>query len=195
MKKLLFLLLSFFVVNSVYADIIQYAYQGVSLSYDLDEETCTCCLVEQNTDISGDVKIPSSISYESKSYDVTSICHDAFRNCDDMESISIPETVKFIGKSAFAYCFGLQKAEFVSIEAFLKIKFETSFANPLMYAHHLYFSGEEVKDLAIPPTITSIADYAFYSCRSLTSIYIPSSVASIGEDAFYDCKEISKAEF
>lgn len=55
------------------------------------------------------------------------------------------------------------------------------------YAHHLYLSGVEVKNLVIPSGVTSISDGAFKGCSGLTSVSIPSSVTSIGGGAFSGC--------
>lgn len=63
-------------------------------------------------------------------------------------------------------------------------------SNPLMYAHHLYLNGEEIQDLVIPNSVTSISDYAFSGCSGLTSIIIPNSVMSIGIYAFSGCNGI-----
>ena len=46
-------------------------------------------------------------------------------------------------------------------------------------------NGEEVKDLVIPNSVTSIGNYAFYGCGGLTAVTIPSSVTNIGQSAFY----------
>lgn len=52
-------------------------------------------------------------------------------------------------------------------------------------------NGEEVKDLVIPNSVTSIRNYAFYNCSVLTSVTIPNSVTSIGDKAFYGCKGLT----
>jgi hypothetical protein len=48
-------------------------------------------------------------------------------------------------------------------------------------------NGEEVKDLVIPNSVTSIGERAFAYCDGLTSVTIPNSVTSIGKEAFCDC--------
>ncbi len=50
--------------------------------------------------------------------------------------------------------------------------------------------GTGVTSIAIPDSVTSIADHAFYGCRGLTSITIPNGVTSIGEDAFRGCDNL-----
>ncbi len=122
---------------------------------------------------------------------VTSIGDAAFRNCSGLTSITIPNSVTSIGRDAFDGCRGLTKAEFASIESLCNISFGKSSANPLYYAKHLYINGQEVKDLVIPNSVTSIGRDAFDGCRGLTSVTIPNSVTSIGAWAFSDCSGLT----
>ena len=49
----------------------------------------------------GDLVIPESISYNGKTYSVTSIGHLAISNCTSLNSITIPKSITTIEKSAF----------------------------------------------------------------------------------------------
>ena len=122
---------------------------------------------------------------------VTSIAYNAFCRCSGITSVTIPNSVIFIGSYAFRECSGMTSVHISDLESWCKIPFGNAYANPLYYAHHLYLNGEEVKDLVIPNTITSINDYAFYDCDGVTGITIPNSVTSIGKYAFYNCNGIT----
>ena len=49
----------------------------------------------------GAVAIPETVTYSNRQYRVTSIGEDAFHDCYDLTSVSIPKSVTSIGKSAF----------------------------------------------------------------------------------------------
>ena len=87
------------------------------------------------------------------------------------------------------------------LAAWCKIDFEQNSqftvknSNPLIYAHHLYLNGQEVKDLVIPDNVTSISYGAFYGCSGLTSVTIGKGITSIHNYAFNDCSGITSLTF
>ena len=123
--------------------------------------------------------------------DTRIIGNEAFRECTGLTSITIPNSVTSIGQFAFSDCDSLTSVYITDLEAWSKIVFDGYDSNPLYYAGHLYLNGEEIKDLIIPNSVTSIGNYAFYGCSGLTSITIPNSVTSIGNGAFAWCFDLT----
>lgn len=119
---------------------------------------------------------------------VTSICDYAFVGCLGLTSVSIPQSINYIGQDAFAYCDSLKKVIVDDISSWCKVEFKY---NPLFYAHHLYCDeNTEITELVIPNDITSICDYAFLGCSNLVSVYIPQRVTIIGKYAFAGCSSL-----
>ena len=121
---------------------------------------------------------------------VTCIERYALWGCSGLTSVTIPGSVTSIGSSAFYGCSGLTAVHISDIGAWCKISFIQS-SNPLKLARHLFLNGEEVKDLVIPNSVTSIKGDAFYGCTGLTSVTIGNSVTSIGNAAFYGCTSLT----
>ena len=139
------------------------------------------------SDYSGSVVIPEKFTYEGVEYSVTSIGISAFSFCTGLTSLTIPNSVTSIENGAFFGCSGLTSVHITDLAVWCKIAFGGFFSNPLSIAHHLYLNGEEIKDLVIPNSVTSIGSHAFEDCTGLTSVTIPNSVTTIGVDAFSGC--------
>ncbi|MGN0238856.1 MAG: leucine-rich repeat protein [Paludibacteraceae bacterium] len=117
--------------------------------------------------------IPSSVSYDGTTYNVTSIGEYAFYFSVDLTSITIPNSVTSIGGSAFTYCTGLTSI---------------TIPNSVTSIGNLAFSNcSSLTSITIPNSVTSIGYFAFEDCSSLTSITIPNSITSIGGSAFSGC--------
>ena len=120
------------------------------------------------------------------------IADNAFSNCSELTSVTIPNSVKYFCRYAFYDCSGLTSVNYAGdIAGWCGISFEEYYSNPLYYAHNLYINDELVTDLVIPETISEINDRAFNNATCLTSVYFPNVITSIGSEAFSGCSGLT----
>ncbi len=150
----------------------------------------------ENGIFNGDVEIPRSID----NYRVDEIGEEAFRDCDGLISITIPDSVTSIGNKAFCSCDGLTSITIpdsvtsIGRSAFYYCKGLTSITIPdsvTSIGDSAFYDCDSLTSVTIGNSVTSIGDYAFSFCESLTSVTIGNSVTSIGDYAFYNCDSLT----
>ena len=106
--------------------------------------------------------------------------------------IIIPDYVTSIGDYAFEGCKYIANIHISSIESWCKI---TGLDNLMRYGgssnKKLYINGEEITELIIPGSITSIGSYAFYNCTGLTSVAIFDGTTRIDLFSFENCSSLT----
>ena len=118
---------------------------------------------------SGDIVIPESVTYGSKTYPVTSIGSEAFKGCTSLSSITIPNSVTSIGSYAFSSCSGLTSV---------------TIGNSVTSIGYSAFSScSGLTSITIPNSVTSINSFAFDGCN-LKSLTIGTGVLYIGSNVF-----------
>lgn len=139
---------------------------------------------------SGKVTIPSAVTYNGVTYDVTRIGDEAFLNCTWLDEVVIPKSVRVIGKDVFKESNNVSKIHIDDLAAWCGIEFDNVVETPLGRGYSLYVKGELVTDLVIPDAVTVINPFAFSGCLGLKSIEFPVNVTSIGKSAFELCQEL-----
>ena len=142
----------------------------------------------------GDLKIPAALG----GVKVTRIGRDAFRNCKELTSVTIPEGVTHIDVHAFDNCTGLKSVSLpsslrsIGYAAFGKdaeLK-SVTIPNGVKSIAADAFNGCGLRSVVIPESVTHIGDRAFCECRELESVAIPAGVASIGKGVFGWCNAL-----
>ena len=91
--------------------------------------------------------IPSTVTYESKVYNVTRIGFDAFNQCDKLTFVDIPSSVKTIGVGAFNFCSSLTS---ITLKEGLEHIEWNAFAD-----------CRSLENITFPNSLKTIGNYAF----------------------------------
>ncbi|WP_134396977.1 leucine-rich repeat domain-containing protein, partial [Flavobacterium psychrophilum] len=156
--------------------------------------------VARNAGFTGVAEIPEIVAYNSKNYIVTAIGEDAFIHCNNLTSVTIPNSVTTIGDYVFADCSGLTSVTIpnsvitINRGAFGGCSGLTSVTIPNSVTdieNGAFFSCSGLTSVTIPNSVTTIGDESFARCSGLTSVTIPNSVTTIGDEAFADCSGLT----
>ena len=74
-----------------------------------------------------------------------------------------------------------------SDEAYSYSTWNSSYFHDDQLVSGMFYDMDNLKEVVLPSTITSIGSNAFYACDNLVSVTIPETVTKIDESAFYNC--------
>ncbi|MCQ2311531.1 MAG: leucine-rich repeat domain-containing protein, partial [Paludibacteraceae bacterium] len=223
MKKLLFsLFVAVFVATNLFASDIEVD----GIWYDFDETNLTASVTYKgrsyysySDDYIGSVVIPASISYNNRTYAVTTIGSCAFEGCRGLTSVTIANSVISIGDYAFEDCGGLTSVTIgnsvttIGLDAFRYCSGLTSVTIPSSVTTIGYRAFSLVNNIAYSGTASGspwgakcingyVEDDLVYSdatkttlcgCSSaaIGAITIPSSVKTIKAATFLYCSDLT----
>ena len=159
------------------------------------------------------ITIPSTVTYEDKSIyricEVTGVGNTAFAGCDNLTSVTIPESVTSIRSGAFCDCSGLTSVTIpdsvtsIGDSVFygcsnltsvtLPSKVENQFV-PIDLGKRVFQNCSGLTSVTLG-RVTNLKEYTFAYCDSLRSIVIPASVKIVDIDAFRGCANLEKVVF
>lgn len=114
--------------------------------------------------------------------------YGAFKNCNNLRSVVLPEQLEYIGKEEdwgsgngpFSNCVNLKNIIFNGCKEI---------------GNNTFYGCSAIQQINIPEGVTRIGENAFYGCRSLESIIIPNGVETIEMSAFESCDNLRKINF
>ncbi len=129
---------------------------------------------------------------------LTSIGNGAFNGCSQLTSISIPSTVKSIGRDAFTNTkitsitipSGVTKIVDSAFEGCTNLT-TVSIPSTVTSIGANAFAGTGIKSVSIPSSVKTIGNNAFKNCSSLTGVTLNNGLTDIGDFAFTDCSSLT----
>ena len=109
---------------------------------------------------------------------IQTIGNDAFNHCNDLESVTIPQSVTSIGSEAFRFCNNMKS---LAINGAIEVMGAYAFAGCI-----------SLETISLGENIKTIGYHAFDSCISinLTNVTIPENVTTIRPGTFSFCKHL-----
>lgn len=153
--------------------------------------------INRSKEYRGNVKVPDVVKHKNTVYKVIGVSKWAFFNCSNLKSITLPSTIKYIGKEAFFACNNLTSISipdnvnsigqdcFAQCEALERVTLPSNTAtipNGCFYKCNL-------KEITIPEGVKTIGIGAFAYNKNLSTATIASTVTEIGANAFINSKE------
>ena len=142
-----------------------YTHQGKTLYYDITSDNTVSVTYyssssSSNNYVSGDVVIPSTVTYNGTTYSVTSIGRSAFSFCRSLTSVTIPNSVTTIGIDAFYWCRNL-----------ISVTIGSGVTSIDMRAFSECIGLTSIRCLAVTPP--SIDNTSFYNIPSTCTLTVP----------------------
>ncbi|MBR3818604.1 MAG: InlB B-repeat-containing protein [Clostridia bacterium] len=152
----------------------EYTYNGITFTLD-DEDNATIVSYSKSSE---NVDIPETVRknvFVQKKYTVTAIGDHAIPH--DARTVTIPSTVRSIGRDNFASNHNLQTVTFVN--------------SPITSIDDSMFRNcIQLSSITLPTNLEYIGTQAFSECFQLSSLALPSTVKTIGPAAFLNCHSL-----
>ena len=132
---------------------------------------------------------------------VTKIGNEAFDRCICVKEMTIPESIREIGRDAFWGCGGditvncqIPDAESESYGVFYESNFTkvTIGKGITKIGDYAFCKSRDLQEVVLSDRIGEIGDYAFEDCKNLCDIHsIPNTTQKIGDGAFKGCVNLA----
>jgi uncharacterized repeat protein (TIGR02543 family) len=184
-----------------------------TLKYTLTSVTTVSVGVGQTTPARKTIDIPQTVTHNGFTFNVTEIEENAFNfySHNNITTVTVPEGVTTIGKTAFSSCEKLTQISlpstlvnlgsyvFQSCSALATVTVadgNTAYCvvDGVLYNNDkttlvVYPAAKAGTSFTIPASVTRIDKCAFRDCQNLTSVtFAGNNVTTIDEYAFYNCK-------
>ncbi len=158
---------------------------------------------------SGNIVIPDAVTYSNRSYNVTAVGENAFRNCSGLQAVTLGANVATIGKRAFFSCSQLTSVEitpsvsmicdyaFAQCENLKNVTFNND--APIEMGSGAFMRCTQLNNVEWSSSktldgrggITSIGTNAFAHCTALESILLPGELQDMGTTIFDGCNNLN----
>lgn len=143
-----------------------------AFTFEPDSNGTGYVLTDCVTDYNGELTVPETFN----GLPVTAIGAEAFRDCSEITSVDMPDSITSVGGSAFRDC-----TKLTAVDLSDSI---TSIPGAMC------MGCVSLEDITIPDGVTNVGGYAFIGCSELKAAALPGSITVIGDYAFDNCDKL-----
>ncbi len=127
----------------------------------------------------------------------------AFLGCAKLTTVSVPDTLKTVGDSVYAYCYGLKTYDLPTIVFeessscfyYVPLKEIPIPEDAEKLASSIFSGNTAVTSVTIPESVKVIENNAFNGCSVLKTVVFNEGLETIENNAFMDCFDLFTVEF
>ena len=156
-------------VQAAERDVEEKTVEGLKYNYNVEDDYI---MITGYTGEDRNLIVPDTID----GVKVKKICSEAFKDCEDLETVKLSSNIEAIEDGAFSGCNNLKTIELP--EGLIKLE-SLSFCE-----------CDSLEKVVLPDTLKEIGHAAFAGCSSLESIELPKSLTQIDQMAFNSCSNL-----
>lgn len=181
MKKILTFACLFFAICGYASDFEQDGFQ-----YDITSLSDLTVSLSGTSNISGDVVIPTSVSYANRTFVVTSIENSAFSG-STLHSLTIPANILSASITGNIDSLIIEDSD-IPLSSLKATHVEKAYIGRNVSAYWAYsFAYSDIKSVIFGNKVTYISREEFGECPYLSSVTLSNSIKEIYQNAFHDC--------
>ncbi len=121
----------------------------------------------------GRLTIPSEVQYDGEYYFVTSIGHNAFAGCENLNAVSLPSSLREIGEGAFIECKSLYSITFN--------------CDSMLYVGNAFSGCTAVDTIVIGASVKLMPAFSFLSLPNFKVVIFLAENPTSLQNLFFDC--------
>lgn len=122
----------------------------------------------------------------------------SFRNCISLKKVILPSELEFIGNNCFDGCSSLESisipdsVEYIDQEAFKNcLSLRSADLPNAHYEHSVFENCSSLREITLPSGMTELPPFMFSGCTELASVSFPEGMTTIGDSSFSGCTSLA----
>lgn len=133
---------------------------------------------------------------------VTAVCDYAFKGCDELVKVTLPDSLQTLGEQVFCECVSLTEIDLKNVTQIGSMAFYDCVSlTSIDLPDSLTACGEEVfwncsglTEVSLPKNNDALSARMFANCTSLKAVVIPSGYTILPEGAFKGCVSLERID-